>query len=121
MRKDLQEHLLQRLRSAEKQLRGVALLVHEDEDRPELLRQIKTVHDALGQVSQRILVEHLTVCVAERLGNRDPIAHRQAMRELTALLTFFGAGKAGFLERAADVREGDLSAVNQDDNRGELR
>lgn len=89
MRKDLQDDLLQRLRCAEGHTRGVARMLVADADCLEILRQIKAVHGALDKVSQRILEEHLTVCVLDRLRNQDSAQQRRTIRELRGLLTLF--------------------------------
>ncbi len=67
--------LIQRLRKAEGQIRGIQKMLEEDAYCPDILIQVSAVTSALNSFNKELLACHIRSCVAEdiREGNNDAI------------------------------------------------
>ena len=70
-----QKALIQRLRKAEGQIRGIQKMVEEDAYCPDILIQVSAVTSALNSFNKELLACHIRSCVAEdiREGNDGAI------------------------------------------------
>ncbi len=82
-----QANLVQRLRSAEGHLHGVAGMVERGDDCECVLRQIMAVQAALRQVNQLMLRHHLAECLGQELpaAVSDPAASERWVAEVISL------------------------------------
>lgn len=67
--------LLNRLKKAEGQIRGIQRMVEEDAYCPDILMQVSAVNQALNSFNKVLLAEHVRTCVASdiRSGNDETI------------------------------------------------
>ena len=70
-----QKALIQRLRKAEGQIRGIQKMVEEDAYCPDILIQVSAVTSALNSFNKELLACHIRSCVSEdiRDGNDEAI------------------------------------------------
>jgi len=71
-----------RLRRIEGQVRGVLRMVEDDRYCVDLLIQINAMRAALHKVSEQILSDHVSHCVAGAFASGDPVEQRHKVEEL---------------------------------------
>lgn len=82
---DDKQDLLNRLRRAEGQVRGIHRMVEEDTYCIDVLTQVSAVTKALQNVALALLDDHLSHCVAEAAREGGPVAEEK-MTEATAAI-----------------------------------
>lgn len=80
------EEVLKRLAKVEGHVHGIAKMVQEDRDCPDVLLQIAAVHSALSKVSQVILEDHIETCIAKAIKEGRGEKAVQELREAFARL-----------------------------------
>ena len=79
------EDLLNRLRRAEGQVRGIQRMVDEDVYCIDILTQVSVATKALETVALSLLDDHLSHCVAEASAEGGPVAEER-LREASAAI-----------------------------------
>jgi DNA-binding FrmR family transcriptional regulator len=79
------EELLNRLRRAEGQVRGIQRMVDEDVYCIDILTQVSAATKALETVALSLLDDHLSHCVAEASAEGGPVAEER-LREASAAI-----------------------------------
>ena len=79
------EELLNRLRRAEGQVRGIQRMVDEDVYCIDILTQVSAATKALETVALSLLDDHLSHCVAEASAEGGPVADEK-LREASAAI-----------------------------------
>jgi DNA-binding FrmR family transcriptional regulator len=79
------EDLLNRLRRAEGQVRGIQRMVDEDVYCIDILTQVSAATNALETVALSLLDDHLSHCVAEASAEGGPVAEER-LREASAAI-----------------------------------
>jgi DNA-binding FrmR family transcriptional regulator len=79
------EDLLNRLRRAEGQVRGIQRMVDEDVYCIDILTQVSAATKALETVALSLLDDHLSHCVAEASAEGGPVAEER-LREASAAI-----------------------------------
>ncbi len=74
--------LLNRLKKAEGQIRGIQRMVEEDAYCPDILLQVSAVNSALNSFNKELLKEHVKSCVVNDLKQGD----EQSIDELVFVL-----------------------------------
>jgi DNA-binding FrmR family transcriptional regulator len=72
---DTKEHLIQRLRRIEGQLRGVQGMVNEERDCREIVQQLSAIRSALQGASRYFLQEYASSCLLEMGENENSPAN----------------------------------------------
>ena len=84
MRDAAKSEVLGRLRRIEGQVGGLLRMVEEDRYCVEVLTQIDAVRAALHRVSEHVLRDHVSHCVADAFATGDPLEQRRKVEELIA-------------------------------------
>ena len=79
------EELLNRLRRAEGQVRGIQRMVDEDVYCIDILTQVSAATKALETVALSLLDDHLSHCVSEASAEGGPVADEK-LREASAAI-----------------------------------
>lgn len=79
------DDLLNRLRRAEGQVRGIQRMVDEDVYCIDILTQVSAATKALETVALSLLDDHLSHCVAEASAEGGPVAEER-LREASAAI-----------------------------------
>ena len=79
------EDLLNRLRRAEGQVRGIQRMVDEDVYCIDILTQVSAATKALETVALSLLDDHLSHCVSEASAEGGPVAEEK-LREASAAI-----------------------------------
>lgn len=74
---------LQRLKSIEGHIGGVARMVDRDAYCIDIIRQIQAVQAALNKVSTQILDDHLRSCVITAIEGDDPLERERVLKEIS--------------------------------------
>ena len=74
---------LQRLKSIEGHIGGVARMVERDAYCIDIIRQIQAVQAALNKVSTQILDDHLRSCVITAIEGDDPTERERVLKEIS--------------------------------------
>lgn len=82
---DDKDALLNRLKRAEGQVRGIARMIEGDVYCIDILTQISAARSALESVALSLLDDHLTHCVAEATTTGGPVAEAK-LREASAAI-----------------------------------
>jgi DNA-binding FrmR family transcriptional regulator len=73
---------LNRLKSIEGHVRGVARMVEKDAYCIDVIRQVQAVQAALGKVSTKILDDHLHSCVITAIRGDEPDERERVLKEI---------------------------------------
>lgn len=68
--------LLARVRKIAGQTQGVARMIEEDRDCPEILNTITAIHSALRALEAKLLEDHIHHCVTEAASDPALLDHR---------------------------------------------
>ena len=79
------EHILNRLKRIEGQIRGVARMVEDERYCVDILTQMQAVKAALGRTETELLRSHAACCVAEAIASGDEDEQRRKFGELVDL------------------------------------
>jgi len=74
---------LNRLKSIEGHVRGIARMVEKDEYCIDVIRQVQAVQAALGKVSTKILDDHLHSCVITAIRGDEPDERERVLKEIS--------------------------------------
>jgi len=74
---------LNRLKSIEGHVRGVARMVEKDAYCIDVIRQVQAVQAALGKVSTKILDDHLHSCVITAIRGDEPDERERVLKEIS--------------------------------------
>lgn len=74
---------LNRLKSIEGHVRGVARMVEKDTYCIDVIRQVQAVQAALGKVSTKILDDHLHSCVITAIRGDKPDERERVLKEIS--------------------------------------
>ncbi len=80
------EDIIKRLARVEGHVRGIARMVQEGEDCPDILLQIGAVQSALKKISQIVLEDHVETCVTEAIKEGRGETSVQELKEAIARL-----------------------------------
>ncbi len=78
--------LKQRLARIEGQVRGIARMVEEGRYCVDVLTQVAAVHQALRQVSRRLLTEHMEDCLRDACESGDEERRQELSEEIAGLM-----------------------------------
>ena len=81
-----QKALINRLRLAEGQLRGIQKMIENDAYCPDILIQVSAVTSALNSFNKELLACHIRGCVAEDLKNGNEASVDELVRMLQKLM-----------------------------------
>ena len=81
-----QKQLINRLKLAEGQIRGIQRMIESDAYCPDILVQVSAVTSALNSFSRELLSEHLRTCVTEDIKNGDDQAANEFIQLLKKLM-----------------------------------
>ena len=74
--------VVERLKSVEGHVRGIARMVEEDRYCVDIIRQVQAVQQALERVNGLLLEGHLQTCVTEAVRGDDPGQRERVIGEL---------------------------------------
>jgi len=78
--------LQRRLARIEGQVRGISGMVGEGRYCVDVLTQVAAVHQALRQVSRRLLAEHMEQCMMDAFESGDEERRRELSEEIAGLM-----------------------------------
>ena len=81
-----QKALLDRLRRAEGQIRGIEKMVEQDAYCPDILTQVSAVSSALNSFNRELLSCHIRSCVAENIRQGDEGAIDEFVKVMQKLM-----------------------------------
>ncbi len=84
---EVQKRLLNRLKRAEGQVRGVQRMIEEGRYCPDILGQLSALNESLRAAARELLRHHLEHCATEAIRSGDQQRARDAYEEITAIFT----------------------------------
>ena len=78
--------LINRLKKAEGQIRGIQKMVEEDAYCPDILIQVSAVNAALNSFSKELLATHIRTCVADGIRQGDDAVIDELVTTLQKLM-----------------------------------
>jgi DNA-binding FrmR family transcriptional regulator len=82
--------VIQRLKSIEGHIRGIARMTEDDAYCIDVIQQIQAVQGALDKVSEEVLDNHLNTCLVTAVRSDDPDRREQVFDEIVGV---FRAGR----------------------------